>query len=76
MRDEVPAEWSSYSALNEKFFETFVKPEESGEVSGEAGEGAKKDKRQGIPEEFVQLPDVPGPSIRPLLRPFVMHSQL
>ena len=77
MGDEVPSEWSSYTELNEKFFETFVKPEASGDGSGEAGdEGAKKDKRQGIPEEFVQLPDVPGPSIRPFLRPFVMLSQL
>ena len=76
MRDEVPAEWNSYFELNEKFFETFVKPDAGGDAAGGAGgDGQKTEKRQGIPEEFVQLPDLPDSSIRPALRLLVTLSQ-
>ena len=44
-------------------------PEERG------GDGQTADKRQGIPEEFVQLPDLPGSTIRPVLRLFITLSQ-
>ncbi len=63
MRDEVPAEWESYVELNSKFFETFVKPEKTVEEAGETGT-TKKQKEQGIPEEFVQLPETPASSLR------------
>lgn len=76
MRDEVPAEWESYVEINAKFFETFVKPDTGGDGSeGADGDGAKGEKKQGIPEEFVQLPDLPGSSIRPTLRLCVMLLQ-
>ena len=76
MHDEVPAEWTSYIEINEKFFETFVKPDADGDAAGSAGgDGQAADKRQGIPEEFVQLPDLPGSTIRPVLRLFITLAQ-
>lgn len=63
MRDEVPSEWESYIAINAKFFETFVKPETDAAAAGETGTTEKK-KEQGIPEEFVQLPEAPASSLR------------
>ena len=76
MHDEVPAEWTSYIEINEKFFETFVKPDAGGDSAGSAGgDGQAADKRQGIPEEFVQLPDLPGSTIRPVLRLFITLAQ-
>ena len=76
MHDEVPAEWTSYIEINEKFFETFVKPDAGGDAAGSAGgDGQAADKRQGIPEEFVQLPDLPGSTIRPVLRLFITLAQ-
>lgn len=76
MHDEVPAEWDSYIEINEKFFETFVKPDAGGDAAGGAdGDGKKTEKRQGIPEEFVQLPDLPASSIRPILGLFVTLTQ-
>ena len=38
MHDEVPAEWNSYIEINEKFFETFVKPDAGGDAAGGAVE--------------------------------------
>ena len=63
MQSDVPAEWESYIEINRKFFETFVKPEAAEGETGEAGTTAKG-KEQGIPEEFVQIPDVPDSRLR------------
>ena len=75
MHDEVPAEWNSYIELNEKFFETFVKPDAGDGAAGADGDGQNTEKRQGIPEEFVQLPELPDSSIRPVLRLAVTLTQ-
>ena len=76
MHDEVPAEWDSYIEINENFFETFVKPDAGGgAAAGADGDGQKAEKRQGIPEEFVQLPDLPESTIRPALRVLVTLTQ-
>ena len=77
MESDVPSEWESYIEINRKFFETFVKPEAAEGATGEAGTTAKG-KEQGIPEEFVQIPDVPDSRLRApynvltmLLQPFL-----
>ena len=77
MESDVPSEWESYIEINRKFFETFVKPEAAEGAAGEAGTTAKG-KEQGIPEEFVQIPDVPDSRLRApynvltmLLQPFL-----
>ena len=77
MESDVPSEWESYIEINRKFFETFVKPEAAEGAAGEAGTTAKG-KEQGIPEEFVQIPEVPDSRIRApynvltmLLQPFL-----
>ena len=76
MHDEVPTEWDSYIELNDKFFETFIKPDAVGEAGSESGsEGQKGEKKQGIPEESAQLPELPGSSVRPFVRPFVTLMQ-
>ena len=63
MQSDVPSEWESYIEINRKFFETFVKPETADEGTGETGTTAKG-KEQGIPEEFVQIPEVPDSRLR------------
>jgi len=63
MHDEVPSEWEPFIAINAKFFETFVKPETAAAAIGDTGTTAQK-KEQGIPEEFVQLPETPASSLR------------
>ena len=77
MESDVPNEWASYIEINRKFFETFVKPEAAEGTAGEAGTTAKG-KEQGIPEEFVQIPEVPDSRLRApynvltmLLQPFL-----
>ncbi|MCH8290131.1 ferredoxin family protein [Candidatus Poribacteria bacterium] len=75
MLDVVPDEWQSYNELNSKFFETFVKPESSGDDGeGADGKGFGKFRASDV-EEFVQLPSPPTSSIRAPLRPLVMLSQ-
>ena len=66
MQSDVPSEWESYIEINSKFFETFVKPEAADSGTEETGK-TKQKKQQGIPEEFVQLPEVPDSR---LLAPF------
>lgn len=63
MESDVPSEWESYIEINRKFFETFVKPETADEGTGDAGTTQKK-QEQGIPEEFVQIPEVPDSRLR------------
>ena len=46
MHDEVPAEWNSYIEINEKFFETFVKPDAGG-TSPEAQMATGRKQRKG-----------------------------
>jgi ferredoxin len=75
MVDEVPEQWKSYVELNEKFFETFVKPETDDAAGGEGGGEAKRKFRAAEVEEFAQLPGLPPSAIRPVLRPLVMISQ-
>ena len=75
MVDEVPAQWDSYTELNAKFFETFVKPVKAGVAAGEGGEGAQAEEDKIGIEEFVQTIETPRSSIRALLRPVVMISQ-
>ena len=73
--DDVPEQWTSYTELNEKFFEDFVKPTKAGAAAGEDGAAAVDEDRLGI-EEFVQTIESPTSLIRPIFRPFVMFSQL
>ena len=63
MESDVSADWQPYIEINRKFFETFVKPEASESAAGEAGATGKQ-KEQGIPEEFVQIPEVPDSRLR------------
>jgi hypothetical protein len=63
MQSDVPSEWESYIEINSKFFETFVTPEAA---DGEAEDNGKtkEKKKQGIPEEFVHIPEVPDSRLR------------
>ena len=63
MQSDVPSEWESYIEINRKFFETFVKPETTDSGTDETGK-PKQGKTQGIPEEFVQIPEVPDSRLR------------
>lgn len=74
IESDVPSEWESYIGINSTFFETFVYPETEGDASEDAGESKKK-KEQGVPEEFVQLPDAVGSSLRSPLGLITMLSQ-
>ena len=74
MESDVPAEWESYIEINRKFFETFVKPETSDTDADETGK-PKQGKTQGIPEEFVQLPEVPGTRLRAPFNVLAMLGQ-
>lgn len=73
MESEVPSQWESYIDINSKFFETFVYPETEGDDADDAGTGKKKE--QGVPEEFVQLPDAVGSSLRAPLGLLTMLGQ-
>ena len=73
MESEVPSQWESYIDINSKFFETFVYPEKTDD--GADGAGQSKGKEQGIPEEFVQLPDAVGSSLRAPLGLLTMLGQ-
>ncbi len=73
MESEVPSQWESYIDINSKFFETFVYPETEDDESDGTGQG--KGKEQGVPEEFVQLPDAVGSSLRPPLGLLTMLGQ-
>ena len=77
MQSDVPSEWESYIEINRKFFETFVKPETTDDGTDDAGK-TKQGKQQGIPEEFVQIPEIPESRLRApynvltmLLQPFL-----
>lgn len=74
IESEVPAEWASYIEINRKFFETFVKPETEDSGDDEAGK-TKQGKQQGIPEEFVQIPDAPDSRLRTPYNLLVMLGQ-
>ena len=74
MESDVPAEWESYIEINSKFFETFVKPETEDSGDDEAGK-TKQGKQQGIPEEFVQIPDAPDSRLRTPYNLLVMLGQ-
>ena len=63
MQSDVPAESEAYIEINRKFFETFVKPETADSGADETGK-PKQGKTQGIPEEFVQIPEVPDTRLR------------
>ena len=63
MQSDVPSQWESYIEVNSKFFETFVKPETADSGDDEAGK-TKEKKKQGIPEEFVQIPEQPDSRLR------------
>ena len=63
MESDVSAEWQPFIEINRKFFETFVKPETSDSESSETGATGRQ-KEQGIPEEFVQIPDLPDSRLR------------
>lgn len=72
MQSDVPDEWESYVEINSKFFETFVKPESDDDGTDDTGKSKKK-KEQGVPEEFVQLPDAAQSSLR---QPFGIIAML
>lgn len=61
-QSEVPSQWESFIDINSKFFETFEYPEKADGDSD--GAGASRGKEQGVPEEFVQLPDAVSTSLR------------
>ena len=63
MQSDVSSEWESYIEINSKFFETFVKPEAADSEAEDKGK-TKEKKKQGIPEEFVQIPEVPDTRLR------------
>ena len=63
MQSDVPSEWESYIEINSKFFETFVKPEAADSEAEDKGK-TKEKKKQGIPEEFVHIPEVPDSRLR------------
>ena len=63
MQSDVPSEWESYIEINSKFFETFVKPETADSGTDETGK-PKQGKTQGIPEEFVHMPEAPDSRLR------------
>jgi len=73
--DEVPEKWASYTPLNAKFFETFVKPKKGGGEGGAKGEGAADDEDKIGIEEFVQMIEAPPSALRSALRPIIMLSQ-
>ncbi len=73
MQSDVPNEWESYIDINSKFFETFVYPDSAEGDTEDAGKS--KGKEQGIPEEFVQLPETVGSSLRPPLGLIAMLGQ-
>ncbi len=62
MQSDVPSQWESFIDINRKFFEDFVYPETDGDGDDAAGQG--RGKEQGIPEEYVQLPDAVSSSLR------------
>ena len=74
MQSDVPSEWESYIEINSKFFETFVKPETEDSGDDEAGK-TKQGKQQGIPEEFVQIPEAPDSRLRTPYNLLVMLGQ-
>ncbi len=74
MESDVRAEWTEYIEINRKFFETFVKPETSDDDVDETGK-PKQGKTQGIPEEFVQLPEVPDTRLRAPFNVLAMLGQ-
>ena len=71
MQSDVPNQWESFIDINSKFFETFVYPEKEGDRDG--ADGKSRGKEQGIPEEYVQLPDAVSSSLR---IPFNVLSEL
>lgn len=73
--DDIPEQWTSYTELNQQFFETFVKPTKAGPAAGEGGEGAHAVEDQIGIEEFVQIIEPSKSSIRAPLRPLIMLSQ-
>ena len=73
MESEVPSQWESFIDINSKFFETFVYPETEDDEADGTGQG--KGKEQGVPEEFVQLPDAVGSSLRAPLGLLTMLGQ-
>ncbi|RKU11220.1 hypothetical protein C6503_18785 [Candidatus Poribacteria bacterium] len=74
IESDVRAEWASYIEINRKFFETFVKPETEDSGDDEAGK-TKQGKQQGIPEEFVQIPETPDSRLRTPYNLLVMLGQ-
>jgi len=74
MESDVPAEWQPFVEINSKFFETFVKPETADSGEGEAGTTGRG-KEQGIPEEFVQVPEIPESRLRAPFNLLVMLLQ-
>ena len=74
MQSDVPSEWESYVEINSKFFETFVKPGAADDGADEAGK-TKQGKQQGIPEEFVQIPEAPDSRLRTPYNLLVMLGQ-
>ncbi len=70
---EVPSQWESYIGINSKFFETFEYPEKAGGDADAAGTSTKKE--QGVPEEFVQLPDAAMSSLRSPFKFIVLLGQ-
>ena len=74
MESDVRAEWTEYIEINRKFFETFVKPETSDTGTDDTGK-PKQGKTQGIPEEFVQLPEVPDTRLRAPFNVLAMLGQ-
>ncbi len=71
MQSDVPSQWESFIDINSKFFETFVYPEAADGDADDTGKSKKKE--QGVPEEFVQLPDAVGSSLR---QPFGLIAML
>ena len=71
-QSEVPSQWESYIDINSKFFETFEYPEKA---DGDADEAGKTKKEQGVPEEFVQLPEAVSTSLRTPFGLLAMLSQ-
>lgn len=70
-QSDVPSQWESFIDINSKFFETFEYPEKADGDSDESGKS--RGKEQGVPEEFVQLPDSVGLSLR---QPFALMTML
>ncbi len=73
MQSDVPSQWESFIDVNSKFFEDFEYPETDGDGDDEEGQG--RGKKQGVPEEFVQLPGAVSSALQAPFNVLAMLSQ-